>query len=332
VNEFVKTIHGRFRGRLRTVLTIALLGMVLGIGMLGGRWLKIRRSTSKSGKSTETQAPLSDTATTNLAARGDVLFQIHCAKCHGPEGHGEEEAMERMRPPPRDFASRPWRYQVDADSIRRVTAEGIPGTAMPSFRTTLSQPDLDVIVEHTYRLATTPPIVTRHRSQLEDALVAAHFIPEGKGRLAPKLQVSDAAGHARTLADERGRIVLLNFWGMTCAHCVAGMSKLQALADRWEPQGLTVLNVCADAEDAGDGQRVIARSSPKTQIWIDDSGLANSEFGVQVMPTIWLIDVDGQMLGCAYGMQDWDAPAINELIKLCIQQTRPGLRLPRNRD
>ena len=70
------------------------------------------------------------------------------------------------------------------------------------------------------------------------------------------------------------------YWGTTCEHCLATMPMLQAVADRWEPAGLTVLNVCADAETAEDADALVRGVSPQTQVWVDESGLANSRFDV----------------------------------------------------
>jgi thiol-disulfide isomerase/thioredoxin len=255
-----------------------------------------------------------------------MLFQFHCAKCHGPEGHGDPEAMATQRPPPRDFASRPWRLEVSEDSIRRVTAAGILGTAMPSHRAALSDQDLDALVTYVYRLAMRDPISAPSRSPLEAAMDNAGFVPEPAPRDAPGLELVDALGNRRSLADERGRIVLLNFWGITCEHCLAGMPKIQALADRWESRGLAVLSICADADDVAQAQELVTRVSPSAQIWFDETGLANSQFGVNVLPTFYVVDPAGQLIASASGMKEWDSAAIERLIEALVAGEKLGLR------
>ena len=297
--------------------------VVLAVAVVAGRWtrsgsLHVDGRGSPDLTRATTPAPHVD--------RGEIVFQVHCAKCHGPDGHGDPDAMVRQKPPPRDFASRPWRFQVDPDTIRRVTVEGIPGSAMPSFRSALSSSELDSLVAHTYRLATTGPITVQESSPLAAVLSRAGFVPESEHRLASALSLSDAAGQTRTLAAERGRTVLLNFWGQSCGHCIAGMPKLQALAQRWEPHGLTVLHICADAEDAPSAQQIADRVSPETHVWIDETGLANSLYDVHVLPTIWLIGPDGHLLGSARGMQDWTGFAIEEMLRqLCTAGQHSGV-------
>lgn len=86
-------------------------------------------------------------------ATGELLYRVHCLKCHGPEGQGDPEAIERLTPPPRDFAARPWRFAVTAESIRRVIREGIPQTAMPAARDYFSEAELNALVHYVLRLA-----------------------------------------------------------------------------------------------------------------------------------------------------------------------------------
>jgi peroxiredoxin len=289
--------------------------LIAAIGV--GRWLRMHPPhTPPSQAST---IPSEFVGKSSPWDRGEVLFQIHCANCHGPDGHGDLDAISRQRPPPRDFAARPWRFEVTADSIRRVTWEGIPGTAMPAHREVLSTHDLELVVRHTYRLATFDPRTAVHRSPLDEALVLAGFHSESPPRPSPQLTLTDASGRTRTLSDERGRLVLLLFWGANCQHCLVDMPRFQSIADRWESQGLTVLSVCADAESAEAAQNLVQSHSPRTRTWIDATGRANALFEVQALPTILLINRDGDIIGRTQGMQDWDSPATSRLLELLLR-------------
>jgi len=290
---------------------------ILGIAVPVGRWLRFQ---------SPLQAINSGSPGATLVAphtpldRGEIIFQVHCAKCHGPEGHGDPDAMARQKPPPRDFASRPWRFTVSIDSIRSVTMDGIPATAMPAHREALSPIDLEAVAAYTYRLATMGPIVEIKRSPLDTTLMQVGFFPEPTPRMAPELALVDADGNKKSLADERGRVVVLHFWGMTCEHCLAGMPELQQVADQWEPKGLTVINVSADAENVISAQERLSRVSPSTRTWIDEVGLANSRYEVQALPTIWLVDRSGRLLASARGMQDWQSPGMQDLISCLLSQ------------
>jgi DMSO reductase family type II enzyme heme b subunit len=76
---------------------------------------------------------------------GKQVYAKWCAGCHGDNGAGDGVAAKRMIPPPRDFTA--GLYQIrstasgelptDADLLRSID-EGLPGTAMPGWKTRLS--------------------------------------------------------------------------------------------------------------------------------------------------------------------------------------------------
>src|SRR5438067_458701 len=77
---------------------------------------------------------------------GKQVYVKWCVGCHGDNGAGDGEAAKRMIPPPRDFTGNAL-YQirstpsgqlpVDADLLRSID-EGLPGTAMPAWKSRLS--------------------------------------------------------------------------------------------------------------------------------------------------------------------------------------------------
>ena len=60
---------------------------------------------------------------------------------------------------------------------------------------------------------------------------------------APELSYYDTEGRKRTLAELRGRVVLLNFWATWCAPCRKEMPMLSALQREHADDGLVVLYV-----------------------------------------------------------------------------------------
>ena len=89
------------------------------------------------------------------AQRGKAVYEKWCMGCHGETGAGDGHAAKYMLPPPRDFT--PAKYQIrttasgelptDAD-MERVVAEGMPGTAMPEWKTKLSDGERKDVVAY----------------------------------------------------------------------------------------------------------------------------------------------------------------------------------------
>ena len=90
----------------------------------------------------------------NEEGRPQGLYREHCAHCHGITGDGQGPTAAFLNPYPRDyrpglfkFKSTPIGSKPTHDDLKRIVIEGIPGTAMPSFRL-LSDPELDALVHY----------------------------------------------------------------------------------------------------------------------------------------------------------------------------------------
>lgn len=79
------------------------------------------------------EAPASD-----RLERGDRLYRLHCAACHGAGGDGRGPAAALLLFPPRDFTAGLYRFRSapasrDADLFRMITLGTGTGSAMPAF-------------------------------------------------------------------------------------------------------------------------------------------------------------------------------------------------------
>src|SRR5687768_18182134 len=85
-------------------------------------------------------------------ARG--LYREHCAHCHGITGDGYGPTATFLNPYPRDY--RPGKYKFKStpvgskpthEDLTKIVYDGIPGTAMPSFKL-LPADELDALVHY----------------------------------------------------------------------------------------------------------------------------------------------------------------------------------------
>jgi len=246
--------------------------------------------------------------------RGELLFQVHCSSCHGPEGRGDGPSGLALKPPPRDFSARPWRGPVAAETIRAAILRGIPGTAMASFQHALASADVDTLTQHTLNLAVSRPTVQYQPTEEEQLLKEAGLI-DLRGTEPPALAVTDAAEKTIRLADVKGRLVLVHFWGTACTHCLKEMPHLQALKAELGQRGLSVLHVCTDVDDVRDAQRIAEKVVPGVRVFAEESGLGLARFDVQTLPAMWLIGPDGKAIGRGNGARDWKNPALRRLLE-----------------
>ena len=76
---------------------------------------------------------------------------------------------------------------------------------------------------------------------------AGETIEESNFSMAPSVRLVDLDGNNSTLADYRGKsVVLVNFWGLRCQNCIEEMPFLERLHNKYGSKGLAVLGINTD--------------------------------------------------------------------------------------
>ncbi len=94
-------------------------------------------------------------AAQDAAHPGKPVYDKWCAGCHGVDGRGSGPAAAYMLPRPRDFTQALYQIRTtssgslptDADILRMID-DGMPGTAMPGWRTALSSQERNNLVSY----------------------------------------------------------------------------------------------------------------------------------------------------------------------------------------
>ena len=136
---------------------------------------------------------------------------------------------------------------------------------------------------------------------------AAPAVPEppALGRPAPPLQVAGwTDGKPRTLADYRGKVVFLDFWGIWCGPCVNGMPSLERLKQKYEPRGVVFLSIHTPGEEIGKIRRFLDFKKATMVSALDEghgkadnprNGVTADRYGVRGYPTLVMIDRKGNV-------------------------------------
>jgi thiol-disulfide isomerase/thioredoxin len=135
----------------------------------------------------------------------------------------------------------------------------------------------------------------------------------------PTISFADEAGAPRSLADFRGKVVLLNIWATWCVPCRTEMSTLDRLQ---AVLGGPDFEVVALSIDRG-GPEVVRRFFDEIGIQhlavnIDTTTGAAFELGAVGLPATLLIDRDGMEVGRVIGPAEWDSEEMVSALKTLI--------------
>ena len=106
--------------------------------------------------------------------------------------------------------------------------------------------------------------------------------------------LSDLQGQPWSLKDLRGKVVLVNFWATWCPPCRKEMPDMEALYQRFGPQGLVILAV--SDEEISKSQPFIAEQKYTYPILLDPGRRVNKLFIVEGIPKSFLYNRDGKLV------------------------------------
>lgn len=129
---------------------------------------------------------------------------------------------------------------------------------------------------------------------------------------APEAGFEDSLGDRWSLAQFRGKVVLLNVWATWCGPCVREMPALDRLQKQLGGDRFQVVAVSIDR----DGIKAVApfyrrHEIKNLKLFTDGTPGLKRELDVTKLPTSFIIAADGTVLGVLLGDAEWDSePAI----------------------
>lgn len=113
------------------------------------------------------------------------------------------------------------------------------------------------------------------------------------GGAAPEFSLARlGAPQALTLADFRGRVVLIDFWASWCGPCRESMPLYDKLRAEFAPSDFEIIAINLD-EAASDAEGFLAKHPVTYPIALDPDGATAKAFGLIGMPSSYLVDQAG---------------------------------------
>src|ERR1700677_4095610 len=144
----------------------------------------------------------------------------------------------------------------------------------------------------------------------------AKYVSPLMGKPAPAFELEDLSGKKVSLANCKGKAVLVNFWATWCAPCKIETPWLVELRNQYATRGFEILGVSADDLDRDDAQKLadekkeIAQSAERLHIsypvLIDGGTLDKDYGGLDVLPMSFYVDRSGTVVAVQMGLTSKD--------------------------
>lgn len=142
------------------------------------------------------------------------------------------------------------------------------------------------------------------------------------GDRAPDFQARSVSGDAEVVLHElRGKVVLVDFWASWCAPCNAAMPQLEKLSKEFPADQFVVLGVNVDKKLA-DARKALERRKVSYPNASDPTGMLPKRFGLETMPTTYLIDQSGVVRVVHRGYRSGDMDTLREHVKKLLTKKK----------
>ena len=135
---------------------------------------------------------------------------------------------------------------------------------------------------------------------------------------APDFSLRAMSGPNMRLKDQRGRVVMVNFWATWCGPCQQEMPQLNRLYQKYRSSGFVLLGVNVD-DDSSKAADLATKLGITFPVLLDADKRVSKLYDLSTMPSTVLIDRDGTVRyvhrGYLAGYEDAYEKQIRELLK-----------------
>jgi thiol-disulfide isomerase/thioredoxin len=133
------------------------------------------------------------------------------------------------------------------------------------------------------------------------------------------LSLADLKGKKWDLKDLKGKVIFLNFWSTWCGPCKEEMPSMEELYQEFKSKDFIFLTISVDYEKKDVVKGFIEKHRYTFPVLLDPQCVTLDLFQVKGIPTTFLIDKKGMMIGKATGPRNWKKPEVVSILNSLLE-------------
>lgn len=140
-----------------------------------------------------------------------------------------------------------------------------------------------------------------------------------EGSAVPAFRLPALGGKEVDLASLRGRVTVLNFWATWCPPCVAEMPSLERLHRALGEEGLAVVGISVDEDEAALRRFVEQHKLGFPVLRDPGASVASGAYHTTGYPETFVVDGQGVLREHYVGPVEWDTPEVLERFRRLLR-------------
>jgi thiol-disulfide isomerase/thioredoxin len=126
--------------------------------------------------------------------------------------------------------------------------------------------------------------------------------------------LKDLSGQDQNLGSYAGKVIFLNFWATWCGPCRAEIPSMEELYLELGNEGFVIIAV--NSQEAGEQVAgFVENIGMSFPVLLDTDGRVGAAYSIRAIPTTYIVDPRGYILGRMVGTRDWSTPEIVSLVR-----------------
>ena len=161
--------------------------------------------------------------------------------------------------------------------------------------------------------------VSLHSESIQDKLLKLGIAVAKEKFESVDFELEDVNGNNKKLSSYRGKLVFLNFWATWCGPCRYEMPSMQRIYHELKSEGFEIVAI-----NLREGKKMVKEFLDQYKlifpVLLDKDGRVGAIYGARSIPTTYLIDRDGSIIGRVIGAREWDTREIKIAFKEILEK------------